>query len=88
VVAEVKDAAAGLPGRPPAFCPGCSHRGIFWILKKLKVFVSGDIGCYTLGALPPISAMHSCVCMGASISMGHGMAKVVENSDDMTQKVV
>ncbi len=88
VVAEVKDAAPGLPGRPPAFCPGCSHRGIFWILKKLKVFVSGDIGCYTLGALPPISAMHACVCMGASISMGHGMAKVVENSDDMTQKVV
>ncbi|MCD6292385.1 MAG: indolepyruvate ferredoxin oxidoreductase subunit alpha, partial [Deltaproteobacteria bacterium] len=85
---ELKDAAAGLPGRPPAFCPGCSHRGIFTILKKLKVFVSGDIGCYTLGALPPISAMHACVCMGASIGMGHGMAKVVEQSDDMSQKVV
>ncbi|MCD6431020.1 MAG: indolepyruvate ferredoxin oxidoreductase subunit alpha [Deltaproteobacteria bacterium] len=88
IAVELKDAAADLPGRPPAFCPGCSHRGIFTILKKLKVFVSGDIGCYTLGALPPISAMHSCICMGASISMGHGMAKVVEQSDDMSQKVV
>ncbi len=84
----LKDPVADLPGRPPAFCPGCSHRGIFTILKKLKVFVSGDIGCYTLGALPPIGAMHACVCMGASISMGHGMAKVVEAGDDMTQKVV
>ncbi|MBN2707312.1 MAG: indolepyruvate ferredoxin oxidoreductase subunit alpha [Deltaproteobacteria bacterium] len=86
--AALKPAVAGLPGRPPAFCPGCSHRGIFTILKKLKVFVSGDIGCYTLGALPPISAMHTCVCMGASISMGHGIAKVIENREDMTQKVV
>jgi len=59
-------------------CPGCSHRGLFSILGKLKVFVSGDIGCYTLGALPPMSAMHSCICMGASISAAHGMAKVNE----------
>ena len=57
--------AADLPQRPPTLCPGCSHRGIFTVLKKLGVFVSGDIGCYTLGALPPIAAMHSCVCMGA-----------------------
>ena len=84
----VSEAAGDLPGRPPAFCPGCSHRGIFTILKKLKVFVSGDIGCYTLGALPPISAMHSCICMGASISMGHGIDKVVPKSDDYSQKVV
>ncbi len=82
------EAVADLPGRPPAFCPGCSHRGIFTILKKLKVFVSGDIGCYTLGALPPISAMHTCICMGASISMGHGIDKVVAESDDNSQKVV
>ncbi len=88
VTPDLKDAAAGLPGRPPAFCPGCSHRGIFTILKKLKVFVSGDIGCYTLGALPPIAAMHACVCMGASISMGHGMDKVVGKNDDYSQKVV
>jgi indolepyruvate ferredoxin oxidoreductase alpha subunit len=70
--------AADLPQRPPTLCPGCSHRGLFSILGKLKVFVSGDIGCYTLGALPPMSAMHSCICMGASISAAHGMAKVNE----------
>jgi indolepyruvate ferredoxin oxidoreductase alpha subunit len=67
-----------LPQRPPIFCPGCAHRGLFSILSKLKVFVSGDIGCYTLGALPPMSAMHSTICMGASISAAHGMAKVNE----------
>ena len=65
-----------LPQRPPSFCPGCAHRGLFSILSKLKVFVSGDIGCYTLGALPPMNAMHSTICMGASISAAHGMAKV------------
>lgn len=70
--------AEGLPHRPPTFCPGCAHRGLFSILSKLKVFVSGDIGCYTLGALPPMSAMHSTICMGASISAAHGMAKVNE----------
>ena len=69
---------AALPQRPPIFCPGCAHRGLFTILSKLKVFVSGDIGCYTLGALPPMSAMHSTICMGASISAAHGMAKVNE----------
>jgi indolepyruvate ferredoxin oxidoreductase alpha subunit len=65
-----------LPQRPPTFCPGCAHRGLYSILSKLKCFVSGDIGCYTLGALPPLNAMHSCICMGASISAAHGMAKV------------
>ena len=69
---------AGLPQRPPSFCPGCAHRGLFTILSKFKVFVSGDIGCYTLGALPPMSAMHTCIDMGASISAAHGMAKVNE----------
>ena len=68
----------GLPQRPPIFCPGCAHRGLFTILSKLKTFVSGDIGCYTLGALPPLSAMHTCICMGASVSAAHGMAKVNE----------
>jgi indolepyruvate ferredoxin oxidoreductase alpha subunit len=70
--------AADLPQRPPTFCPGCAHRGLYTILSKLKVFVSGDIGCYALGALPPMSAMHCSFCMGASISAAHGMAKVNE----------
>jgi len=69
---------AGLIMRPPTFCPGCSHRGLYTVLAKLKVYVSGDIGCYTLGALPPFSAMHTCICMGASISAAHGMAKGLE----------
>lgn len=67
---------ANLPMRPPVFCPSCAHRGLFTILAKLKLFVSGDIGCYTLGALPPMNAMHSVIDMGASISAAHGMAKV------------
>jgi len=65
-----------LPLRPPTLCPGCSHRGVFTVLNRMKIFVSGDIGCYTLGALPPLASMHSCVCMGAGIGMAHGMAKV------------
>jgi len=64
-----------LPGRPPVLCPGCSHRGVFWALKKRKVAISGDIGCYTLGFLPPLSALHFCGCMGASIGVAHGAAK-------------
>jgi len=67
-----------LPMRPPNMCAGCPHRGIFYNLSKMKdVFVSGDIGCYTLGFLPPLSAMDSCVCMGASISMAHGMSQAL-----------
>ncbi len=64
-----------LPMRPPNMCAGCPHRGLFYNLARLKVFVSGDIGCYTLGYLPPLSAMDSCVCMGASVGVAHGMAK-------------
>jgi len=64
--------AAELPVRPPALCPGCPHRGIFYILKKLKINVMGDIGCYTLASLPPLSAMDACLCMGASIGMASG----------------
>ena len=67
-----------LPMRPPNMCAGCPHRGLFYGLSKMKdVFVSGDIGCYTLGFLPPLSAMDACVCMGASITMAHGMAKAL-----------
>jgi indolepyruvate ferredoxin oxidoreductase, alpha subunit len=64
-----------LPGRPPVLCPGCSHRGVFWALKKRRVAISGDIGCYTLGYLPPLSALHFCGCMGASIGVAHGATK-------------
>ncbi|MCB6994528.1 indolepyruvate ferredoxin oxidoreductase subunit alpha [bacterium 210820-DFI.6.37] len=62
-------------GRPPLMCAGCPHRGLFYILSKLKKTVLGDIGCYTLGALPPTSAIDACLCMGASITMAHGFEK-------------
>jgi len=64
-----------LPARPPVLCPGCPHRGVFYVLNKLKVPVNGDIGCYTLGLIPPLSAIHSCGCMGAGISVAHGAVK-------------
>lgn len=63
------------PGRPPLMCAGCPHRGLFYILSKLKKTVLGDIGCYTLGALPPTSAIDACLCMGGSITMAHGFEK-------------
>jgi indolepyruvate ferredoxin oxidoreductase, alpha subunit len=66
-----------LPPRPPNLCPGCPHRGIFAVLRKLKVFAAGDIGCYTLGAYPPLNSLHSNICMGASIGSAHGMAKAL-----------
>jgi len=66
-----------MPMRPPNMCPGCPHRATFHALSKLDVFVSGDIGCYTLGFLPPLSAMDSCVCMGASIGVAHGLTKAM-----------
>jgi len=64
-----------LPSRPPVLCPGCPHRGAFYILNKLKVPVNGDIGCYTLGLIAPLSAIHSCGCMGAGIAVAHGAMK-------------
>ena len=63
---------AGLPGRPPALCAGCPHRLVFKELSRMKAVVTGDIGCYTLGALPPLSAMDTTIDMGASVSMSHG----------------
>jgi len=67
-----------LPMRPPNMCAGCPHRGVFHALSRMRdVFVSGDIGCYTLGFLPPLSAMDSCVCMGASITVAHGLNKAL-----------
>ena len=78
-----------LPMRPPNMCAGCPHRGVFHNLSKMKVFVSGDIGCYTLAFLPPLSAMDSCVCMGASVSIAHGMAKALgEDSHDKVVSVI
>ena len=65
-----------LPARPPVLCPGCPHRGTFYVLKKLGLTVSGDIGCYTLGAVAPLASVDTTICMGASISAAHGMAKV------------
>lgn len=63
------------PGRPPVLCPGCPHRGIFYALGKFDVIVTGDIGCYTLGVLPPLSRIDTTICMGAGVSMAHGMDK-------------
>lgn len=63
------------PGRPPLFCAGCPHRAVFYVLGKLKKTVTGDIGCYTLGALAPLSAMDTTLCMGGSVSMAHGFEK-------------
>ena len=64
-----------LPMRPPVMCPGCPHRGFYYVVNKLKLVATGDIGCYTLGALPPLMGLDTCVCMGASISMAMGMEK-------------
>ena len=67
-------------GRPPLLCAGCPHRGLFHVLSKLKTTVLGDIGCYTLGALAPTSAMDACLCMGGSITMAHGFEKATGSS--------
>ena len=64
-----------VPPRPPVLCPGCPHRSVFHVLNKRKVPVAGDIGCYTLGLLPPLSAIHTCGCMGAGIGVAHGAAQ-------------
>lgn len=66
-----------LPGRPPNLCPGCPHRGLFFVLNKCRVTVTGDIGCYTLAALPPLSGMDTCVCMGASLGNAFGIEKAL-----------
>ena len=67
--------AENIPPRPPVMCAGCPHRGLFYTLKKLKLTVMGDIGCYTLGAVAPLEAMDATICMGASISGLHGFNK-------------
>ena len=75
-----------LPQRPPVMCPGCPHRAVFYMLKKLGITAMGDIGCYTLGALPPLQGIDACVCMGASIGMAMGMEKA--RGRDFTKKLV
>ena len=71
---DVKEPAAA-PGRPPILCPGCPHRSVFYVLNKLKMHAAGDIGCYTLGAVAPLSVIDTTMCMGSSISTLHGMEK-------------
>lgn len=61
--------------RPPNMCPGCPHRGVFYLLNKANAYITGDIGCYTLGFMPPLNAMDTCVCMGASISNASGIVR-------------
>ena len=69
------DQPAAVPGRPPILCPGCPHRSVYYTLKKLKMHAAGDIGCYTLGAVAPLSVVDTTMCMGSSISTLHGMEK-------------
>ena len=73
--AEFKAAEEQIPNRPPVLCAGCPHRGTFYVLKKLGLVVSGDIGCYTLGAVAPLASVDTTICMGASVSAALGMAK-------------
>ena len=75
-----------LPMRPPVMCVGCPHRGTFYVLSKLGLTVSGDIGCYTLGAVNPLSSVDTTICMGASISAAHGMAKA--RGEEFNKKLV
>jgi len=84
--AEIAAEADMFP-RPPVLCPGCPHRGAFMALKKLKVAVTGDIGCYTLGVLKPLNALDTCICMGASIGNAIGMERV-KGSDKGTVAVI
>lgn len=82
----VPEYAGDLPGRPPGLCKGCPHAFVFNTLKKLDYVVNGDIGCYTLGVLPPYGAMHSQGCMGASIGMHLGFEKA--RGDEMARNSV
>ena len=79
-------AVESIPMRPPVLCPGCPHRGLFHVLKKMNLTVSGDIGCYTLGAGAPLNAMDTTICMGASISALHGM-NIVRGQEFETKSV-
>lgn len=80
--------AKDIPARPPVLCAGCPHRGIFYVLSKLKLNVLGDIGCYTLGAVTPLNAMDSVICMGASIGMAVGFDKAEDGAYKKTVAVI
>lgn len=73
--------APGAPGKPPQLCPGCPHRKTFEVLRDMNCIVSGDIGCYTLGVMPPFNAIDTCVCMGASVTVGLGMRHTLPEAD-------
>lgn len=79
---------AQVPARPPVLCAGCPHRGVFYTLKKMKLSVMGDIGCYTLGAVPPLGAIDATVCMGASIGMAIGADKADPEAHKKTVAVI
>jgi len=83
---KVTAASEEIPVRPPVMCPGCSHRGVFYVLHKLGLNVSGDIGCYSLGSAAPLFALDSIICMGASVSAAHGMEKAAGR--DFAKKTV
>ncbi len=83
---ESEQLKEAIPVRPPVMCPGCPHRGTFYVLKKLGLVVSGDIGCYTLGAVNPLASVDTTICMGASVSAAHGMAKA--RGEEFNKKLV
>jgi indolepyruvate ferredoxin oxidoreductase alpha subunit len=78
--------ATDLPARPPVLCPACPHRGIFYALGKFDVVVTGDIGCYSLGVFPPLKRIDTILCMGAGVSMAHGMQIVERTRTDSEEK--
>ena len=84
--AKLKTFNEKLPTRPPVLCAGCPHRGLFYALKALDLFVSGDIGCYTLSALLPLGALDTCICMGASVSAMHGAG--IARGEEFSKKAV
>lgn len=81
ITGEKTELVSSVSTKPPVMCAGCPHRATFSTLKKFKAVVTGDIGCYTLGTLPPLSALDTCVCMGAGIGNMHGMTKIISEED-------
>jgi indolepyruvate ferredoxin oxidoreductase alpha subunit len=83
-----RPAQPALPARPPSMCPGCPHRAMLYSLKRSKCFIAGDIGCYTLGFLPPLDAIDTCLCMGAGINHAHGMSKMFPDGGQRIAAVI